>query len=265
LDAATKAVVDSDDVTAQSMTAPVDGHLARKKATRRAPDPAASELGLRIDALHDAAQRLETLDGQDGLQGVARAVDVHGRSDEERSAELRLEQLQREAMDGEYFGTFSAGHDSAAKPEDQDSSLIAISDPSESLIGTKEDSKRPNYLITRGGVDQGPFSLNDLVALARKGELVNADTLTLRSNHSQMLAVDHPRLREVFSKRAEAQDLKSGAINVPIDPVGRGNRDIVSTRTTPKSSSSGTLLWLVIAIVVFAAAGWVLWQRSGAG
>lgn len=260
--------MDSEGGSAQ-LTAPVGG---REIGIGRGPGPdpgtSASDLGLSLDALSDAAARLETIDGEAGLEGVARAVDAYGRADDEKSAELRLDQLQREAMpDGNYFGTFAEGDDSKARPEEGGSALIDIDGPSDSLVGRSLDEDDPRFIVTRRGVDEGPYSLRDLRTMIRKREVYNTDRLSVRGEVGDMMAVDHPKLREVFQAMARKDDRMGTQPNVPTPSMTSGKvRDIVST--SPKSARSaggGTLVWIVIAIVAFAAAGWVLWQRSGGG
>jgi hypothetical protein len=246
-----------DQATRRILGAEVGSTTGLTVALGGVPDhgPAASDLGLRLDAMSEAASRLSTLDGEDGLEGVARLASDSGGS------ELSLEQLQREALpDGNYFGTFSVGNDDAARPRDHDSGLIDVARPSDSLIGTKENADAPNYLVTRGGVDEGPYSLENLIRMVERGELLNADTITLRGDRGQLLAVDHPRLRELFEARARAADRRSsgGA------PVRRPAPNRAHARA-PAPRRSGALVWILVAIVAFAAAGFVLWQRAGGG
>ena len=259
--------MDSTAGTAQ-LTAPVGGRDL-DLGLGLGPDPgtSASDLGLSLDALSDAAARLETIDGEAGLEGVARAVDAYGRADDEKSAELRLEQLQREAMpDGNYFGTFAEGDDSKARPEAGGSALIDVDGPSDSLVGRSLDEDDPRFIVTRRGVDEGPYSLRDLRTMIRKREIHNTDRLSVRGEIGDMMAVDHPKLREVFQAMARKEDRMGTQPNVPTPSMAAGQvRDIVSSSPKAARSGGGTLVWIIIAIVAFAAAGWVLWQRSGGG
>jgi hypothetical protein len=143
--------------------------------------------------------------------------------------------------------------------------LIDLGGPKDDFL-RREDPSAANYLVARDGVDHGPYSIKDLTAMIRKGELHNADTLTRRQDESQILAVDHPKLREVFELRARAQDkrTKTNPKDMPVPNAVR--REIVSSSAKGSSSRGmGTVVWVLLALAVFAAAGWVLWQRSGGG
>jgi hypothetical protein len=222
---------------------------------------ALSELGLDLGTVEDVAGRLETIDGESGLlpvkpRGDASVVVV---DDAPRPAAL--------SGDG-YFGGFGQGEDISiplGSPGDSPSAApAAFAAPSEPASTKAPPPNAPGYMLTRGGVDQGPFSFLQLSGMARRGELQSTETVTRRTDDHSAMAVDYPELREIFNARIERERRRAsetGAHKLPAD--SKGSSPGSSKAQTGHKKSKGTLLWILATLAIFGAAAWVLWKRSG--
>lgn len=278
LDMATRRVLESDG-PADSLT---DGLVERPAAAPRPEGSGAGmrDLGLALDRFDDAADRLETLDGESGLIGLG---DLSGapRGDEPGAADSgqrrNLASYATTSRDQGYFGSLSAEDDESGRSRfETHSSLVADDDPA---VVANRNRKARVWVVTRSGVDQAPRTIVELEALAAKGELGSTDEVR-EGNGRATLAVDVPELRAVFEKRLGRGDRPATPGGIPIDgellpaSVRRGvaaPAPGLAARTGPpatgkrKGSVLGTLALVILVLAGFAAAAWVLYQRSGGG
>jgi hypothetical protein len=114
------------------------------------------------------------------------------------------------------------------------------------------------FVVTRDGVDRGPYTLGALERMAERGELRSYDKVLDRREQTPMLAVDVPELRVRFEakirKEEEQKEIERLRLRQPSGAAARVPR-----------SSRGTLAWVVVALLAFAAAGWWLWRQQGGG
>lgn len=262
LDAATKRITDLDDDAAVRMTQLVDGaepelemivtddqHDA-PKAPPATAGSSSSMLGLRVDSFEDVAARLSTLDGEHGLDGVdARARQVGP------------------SQSGTFFGSFDPEVDrkiadrhgqSAQAPQRPRSTPVSTEEPQQ----VESSDQRPIFFLIRSGEMIGPISPHDLFNRGREGELDLRDLLCHRSTGEEFEVGQLQILRDALTDHADREQLrkfaKAAVRAKPLPTAG-------ILREAPRPGSKRwiwTLLWVVVVLGGFAAAGWALLERG---
>jgi len=285
LDMATRRILD-DDGPAESLTHGVgDDYRPRPAAPNPSGRDELEDLGLALERFDDAADRLSTIDGQSGLIGLT-DLDGRGRSDDPPAHDRGgLQAYAAQASTQGYFGSLATDDDVASRPtEALGSSLVVEDDPG---AVANRDRKARVWVLTRDGVDQAARSLEQLEALANRGELVSTDRVS-EDGARRILAVDVPELRAIFERKAnpgrarptgptgEDGPLRLDRDRVPgLGAAARGMNMPSAATPAPSrgpaasgragNSALGTVMWIVVALAVFAAATWILWQRTQGG
>ena len=153
-------------------------------------------------------------------------------------------------------GEGGAHFESADEPEEE-----ATGDNLEEILERqRHDQERRCFLISRDGVDHGPFNLKDLLKMVESDRLYNTDRIRFRTQDKEhpLMAVDHPVLRDAFEARLEAARKAEEAAQKKAEAAELAKEDA-------PPSMAGTLVRVVMAIAVLGAIAWVLYQRSGGG
>lgn len=214
------------------------------KASARASGPPprsrtkAAPLGLGVGGVAEAAARLSTLDGGDSDLGL--------------------------------------GDLSEAKPSDSGTYLPSFAEPvlkpSDSAAGvglaevqlTNKDEPKPGavYLVLRNGMEHGPYSIDDLLAMLKRGQIGNIDQVRHQTESEWKLAVDVPELREFLEDKLRKQQAaaKKQAAREQQMRETAAKQEAERRHRTRSSVIGASAVILVIAVV--AAAGWFMWQQG---
>jgi hypothetical protein len=117
-------------------------------------------------------------------------------------------------------------------------------------------SPRPahtRWVVVRGGVEEGPYSLDELTAMVETDRLRNADTLRPTDGPDTLLVVDVPELRALLEARLRKLEpvvSTTPKVAEPSVPLHHGH------------SLAGTLLLVAAIVLGFSAVGWILWARA---
>ena len=95
--------------------------------------------------------------------------------------------------------------------------------------------------------------------MAERELLLSTEPVTDAQSGEQRLAIDLPGLRAAFE--AHFAPPVSPAVVAP--ELQRPSTPAFVDPRPPGKSILGTLGWVLFALLFFAAAGWVLWKRSG--
>ena len=127
--------------------------------------------------------------------------------------------------------------------------------PQRAMRRSFEEEGEEIYFVTRGGIDQGPYTIATLEKMVDVGTLSSAQVLTRVANNQEMLAVDHPILRDRFEANMSS----------PPSVLQGGNRFVSATTgqvTLSQHRAWSTMGWIFASTFVYAVIAWVLWMRS---
>lgn len=249
---------DEDDVHA--VTDSVDDHLRQPPPppprAPGVPEPVArpgsseSSLGLELQQYDNVLDRLSSVDGtQASHSGVTSLVD---------GSETQAKTATRPDEADAYFGSFAAGEENLATPRSDDgrAAMAAVT------VGDEDDRR---FILTRDGVDQGPFDIDTLVRMVKRGEIASVDRVRERRDQESVLVADIPELRQVIEqKMIKAQRAQTGLTPL-IQPSNRPAR-----KASPVSSTGGggrglsTIVLVLVVIGAFlGAAAWLYTKSQG--
>ena len=223
--APTDAVLElTEDVSQSSTRLAADGGRA---------EASASALRLDIRDVEDAARRLETVDGEHAPEMVERDPSTPPSSES-----------------GAFFGSMG---DAVAVPgpeshERARRGTIAIDDDD------IDEQPRVHGLL-RDGRPLGEFTIGQLQAMIRRGEVFATDTLIHPLTQRRVKVVDLHELRSELGR----------VVGAPPPVVAAPFAEPIAQRpmmTAPVRAGGGTALWIAIAVAGFAGAGVWLWLRA---
>jgi len=206
-------------------------------------------LGLELQQFEQALSRLSTVDGgESGLDGlsVEDATAEGARPDEKDPSKA-------------YFGSF-AEDDLTNEAVSEEEKKVGLADVSTSA-GRKA-AAAVSYILTRDGIDQGPYGIDDLIKMIKRKELTSVDSIRDRSTDETVMVADVPALREVLQGLVIKEERE--ARGKPVGKAAAAQERAAARKPGAPRSALGTVLLVLAVILAFAAAGAFLWlRRSG--
>ncbi len=210
-----------------------------ESSTRLAAEPhaeasASASLRLQLASFDDAAERLETVDGE--------AVPEHAEPPASGS--------------GGYFGSFSDSTVDTAIAGAQREKVPGAQRGTVAIDDEDVEQATRTYRLIRDAQDYGELTLTELREQLAAGRLSPMDTLVHPLTQRRLKVADVPELRRELTGRASAP-----VVPPPTTPVAQRPMMLHTSR----SPMGGTLLWIVAAFAVFGGIGVWLWLRAGGG
>jgi hypothetical protein len=206
-----------------------------------------SALGLELQQFDQALSRLSTVDG--GASGL------EGMSVDEATAEGAHPE---EGEDKAYFGSF-ADDDLTGETGSEEDKVVALADVS--TAAGKRAAAAVTYILTRDGVDQGPYDIKALIAMIKKKELTSVDSLRDRTTDETVMVVDVPALHEVLQGMVIQEEREKRGL--PLTKDGKAAARAAKRAAGAPRSFLGTALLILAVLLLFGAAGVFLWLRHG--